>query len=251
LLVAIDSLAGTVPEAEQDDALLMGANKPGGQHAKACAQFYRDIIGPLANEKCVFLMLNQLKDAIGTMTFGAEPPEALIGGTAQRFHSTYQWKMQLTKQLVAKDEFGAERKYGSRHKISCTRNKLGREGTNQFVEFDLYREGGVDWWTSLVRKVATDYTGLITEKGGNYFSWDVPNTPYINEDGKEVEFDISSKYKSYELAKMIKTSTPAKELIRKYFTIPALPSPEEVQAAEAEHKQKRKRKQKEDAVKEL
>lgn len=250
VLICLDSIAGAIPEYELQSDVTVGETRV-GEHARLMSGFYRRIIHPLAHEKAIFLALNQLKDKIGGMSFGAEAPEAMIGGEAARFHSTYQWKMQLTKQLHKKLEGGAERKIGSRHTITCKRNKLGREGNSQQIEYDLYINGGIDWWSPLVRKLGEEYPKLVY-KSGAYVRWLIPDVYYdkdqavLDADGNTTTapelIPIDKNMREAELAAIIANSAQAKELIRKEFGIPDLPPVEIIKKVEKENKAKRGKK---------
>lgn len=244
VLVCLDSIAGAIPEYEQQDSITVGETKV-GEHARLMSGFYRRIIHPLAYEKCIFMATNQLKVAIGKPTMGGEEAEALIGGEAQRFHSTYQMKVVRTKDMVQKQDNGAERKIGSRHEITCKRNKLGREGNSQKVEVDLYIKGGIDWFSPLVRKLGNEYNRPISKNGG-WYNWDIPNVEYahLHENG-EVEMriiDTDKKFRENELGFIISNSTAAKEIIRREFEIPDLPPAEVIREVENDNKKKRGRK---------
>ena len=242
VLVCLDSIAGAIPEYEVQEGITVGETKV-GEHARLMSGFYRLIIHPLAYEKCIFLALNQLKVAIGKTSFGGEEAEALIGGDAQRFHSTYQFKVTRTADMVQQKENGAKRKIGSKHEITCKRNKLGREGNSQKVEFDLYINGGIDWYSPLVRKLKMEYKTLVGFSGG-YVNWEIPGVMYdeIQEDGSKVQKEIpTTNVREAELAKILSNSPQAKELIRKEFEIPDLPPQEVVEAIEKERKKKRGR----------
>lgn len=252
VLICLDSIAGGITEYELNDSVGVGETKV-GEHARLMSSFYRRICGPLSYEKAIFLGLNQLKDKIGGMSFGPEPPEALIGGDAQKFHSTYQWKMDRIADMTLPQPNGSERKVGSKHKITGKRNKLGREGNSQFVEFDLYINGGIDWYSPLVRKLGKEFSTPLTKVGG-WYTWDIPNITYrtVDEFGKLIKLsdgsyqtaviDTAQKYRESEMAVIIANSTEAKEIIRKEFGIPDLPSAEVVQEIEKENKKKRGRK---------
>jgi len=250
VLICLDSIAGAIPEYELQTDVTVGETRV-GEHARLMSGFYRRIIHPLAHEKAIFLALNQLKDKIGGMAFGAEVPEAMIGGEAARFHSTYQWKMQLTKQLHKKLEGGAERKIGSRHTITCKRNKLGREGNSQQIEYDLYINGGIDWWSPLVRKLGEEYPKLVY-KSGAYVRWLIPDVYYdkaqtiLDENGDATTtpelIPTDKNMREAELAAIIANSSQAKELIRKEFGIPDLPPVEIIKKVEKENKAKRGKK---------
>lgn len=248
VLICLDSIAGAIPEYELQADVTVGEVKV-GEHARLMSGFYRRIIHPLAYEKAIFLALNQLKVAIGKPSFGSEEAEAMIGGEAPRFHSTYQWKMDRIADMVKKTPGGAERKVGSKHRITCKRNKLGREGNSQKIEFDLYIDGGIDWWCPLVRKLAMEYTNLVVRRGGYYY-WEAEKTlletiPPKEEGGEPtlVYIDTEKAYREAELALVIQQSTEAKELIRKEFGIPDLPPASVITQVEKDNKKKRGKKQ--------
>ncbi len=237
VLICLDSIAGAPTEYELQDKIAIADTKV-GEHAKLMSNFYGRIIEPLANEKCFLLALNQLKHAIpkpGEMTFGG-PKEALKGGDAAGFHSTFQFKMSKLGEIEIIDSHGANRKAGSRHKIEVKRNKLGREGKSQVAEFDLYIDGGIDWYSALVRKLGASYQGLVTKNGG-WYNWNVANCKLA--DGTEI--DIQEKFREADLAKILKNSTDAKNLCRTAFGIPELDRQEDIAKIEAERKTKRQK----------
>ena len=243
-LICLDSIAGSSTEYEQDSSNNMSDVTPGA-HARLLSRFYREMEHPLANEKCVFLALNQLKEKIGGMGgWGEEQPESMMGGNAPLFSSTYQLKMAYTGTLKSKNAHGVERKYGSTHNIVCKRNKLGREGNMQKIEFDLYINGGVDWYAPLVRFVGKQgYSDIISSAGARH-TWKVPGITYIDEAGETKEIPTDNGYYDRDLAAMIGRSAQAKEIIRDAFEIPALPTTEEVEEVEKERLSKRKKKSK-------
>jgi len=238
ILICLDSIAGSVTEYEQDSGNDITSTIP-GTHARLLSRFYREMEKPLANERCVFLALNQQKHKIGGFGFGEQI--SMMGGEAPMFSSTYQWKMAYTGALKVKNEHGAERKYGSTHKVQCTRNKLGREGANQEIEFDLYIKGGIDWYSPLVRVLGKSYDTLI-EKSGGWYRWLLPDMTYIDKDGTEKPIDTEQQLYDKDLGYIIANSAQAKEAIRTAFEIPALPSAEEVEAVEKERLTTRKKK---------
>lgn len=240
VLIAFDSIAGATVEYELDQSHTVSDMQP-GIHARLLGRFFREMEKPLSNEKAVFLMMNQLKSKIGAMGYGEDAQDALIGGEAQFFHSSIHLKMSRIAEMTANiGEDGAPRKTGSVHRIQCKRNKLGREGKNQEVEVDLYIEGGMDWWSPLVRKLGKEYTSLVSRSGGYYY-WKIPNTSYIDPVTKKAAvIDTDNAFRESELAVIIRNSTQAKELIRKAFGIPDLPAEKEVAEIEATRKKKRK-----------
>lgn len=243
LLICLDSLAGSVTEYEQNKEHSITDVTPGA-HARILSRFYREMEFPLAQEKCIFLALNQQKEKIGGMGgFGEEVPESMIGGNAPLFSSTYQFRMSRTADLKQKNKHGVERKYGSSHSLVCKRNKLGREGNMQKIEFDMYINGGIDWYTPLVKTLAKNYTDIVSGAGAHNY-WMVPNCKYIADDGTEKVIDTEQSYYAYDLAKIIANSTDAKEVIRKAFEIPDLPSAETIAQVDADIKKKRVKKPK-------
>jgi len=238
ILICLDSIAGSVTEYEQDSSNNMTSMVP-GTHARLLSRFYREMEQPLANERCVFLALNQQKHKIGGFGFGEQI--SMMGGEAPMFSSTYQWKMNFMGALEKKNEHGADRKYGSKHKIVCTRNKLGREGSSQEIEFDLYIKGGIDWYSPLARKLGKEYDTLVKKEGSRY-SWLLPNMTYIDKEGNEQPIDVEAAMSEKELGYILANSVQAKETIRTAFEIPPLPSTEEIEEVEKERLNKRKKK---------
>lgn len=243
VLIAIDSVGiGTEYEVEAGNTV---QNIQPGIHARILSRWYREMVGPLSKEKCIFLMLNQLKQKIGAIGYGDDVGDSLLGGEAQFFYSTYHWKFTKIQEMTAKDAFGAERKIGSRHRIQGKRNKLGREGKGQEAEFDLYIEGGVDWWSPLVRKLGDKYSGLLQKSGGFYY-WKPPNTEYINTlptgEQQKLIIDTEKAFREAELASILANSPQGCDLIRANFGLPELPAPEVVEEVEKERKIKRKKK---------
>ncbi len=242
LLICLDSIAGSVTEYEQDTSNNITDTTPGA-HARLLSRFYREMEHPLANERCIFLALNQLKEKIGGMGgFGEEQPESMMGGNAPLFSSTYQWKMSYTGTLKGKNAAGVERKFGSTHNIVCKRNKLGREGNLQKIEFDMYINGGIDWYSPLVRKLGKDGYDQLVKSAGARHTWQVPGINYVTDEGETKEIPTDVGYYDRDLAAMIGRSSEAKELIRTAFEIPGLPSDTEVEQVEKERLTKRKKK---------
>jgi recombination protein RecA len=245
LIIGFDSIAGTMTEYEEENNKI-GENKV-GNHAKLMADFYRKIVEPLACENIIFVACNQLKDRIGGMSFGVEPGEAMLGGEAPRFSSTYQWKVVRTKDLTAKDDYGVDRKIGSRHELIVRRNKLGREGNSQWVEFDLYINGGIDWYSPQVRNAAEVYTDLVEKATGGYYYWKIPNITYYavenDEKGNVVSVpkivDTEKKYREQEMALIFRDSPEIKQILRTRDGIPPLPTEDVVQEVKKENKKKR------------
>lgn len=253
VLICLDSIAGSVTEYEQDSTNDITNTTPGA-HARLLSRFYREMEHPLANERCIFLALNQQKSKIGGVSWAQDSQISLIGGEAPLFSSTYQWKMSKTGEMKqVEPATGAERKYGSTHEIQCMRNKLGREGPTQKIEFDLYINGGIDWYTPLVRKLGEDYKGMVDYKSAAKCRWKIPGMTYTDDAGTEQPIPVGtddSFMHEKKLGKIIMNSPQAREAIREAFGILPLPTEEEVQEVEKERLSKRKRSKK-DEEKEL
>jgi hypothetical protein len=244
MLIALDSIAGGATEYERDQDVI-GQAKP-GEHAKLMAAFYRHIIPYLECENMVFVATNQLRDQIGSMQgFGAEKPEALLGGEAQRFNSTYQFKVARIRDNLTEDHMGVKRKSGSTHTLTVKRNKLGREGNSQKVEFDVHINGGIDWYCPLVRKLGEEYPPLVGKTGG-WYSWRKAGMEYSIpvEGGEPIRgvIDPDKKYREQDLGLLINNSHQAKEEIRQAFSIPDMPPPEVEKEIAEVNKTRRKKK---------
>lgn len=246
VLIALDSVAvGTDYETMATHSI---TDVQPGLHARLLSRFYREMAGPLGRERCLMLVLNQLKNKIGGFGYGEDAQDALLGGEAQFFASTYHWKFHKIEEFMDTDPIsGAERKVGSKHKIQCKRNKLGREGKGQEIEVDLYIDGGMDFWCPLVRKLGKDYGNLVTKSGGFYY-WKPVGTAYFTTgpDGVQVNstIDPEQAFREDELAVVLANSPEACDLIRRDFGIPDLPPPEVVEQIEKERKSKRAKKAK-------
>lgn len=243
LLICLDSIAGSTTEYEQEQTNNITDMMP-GSHARILSRFYREMEHPLAQEKCVFLALNQLKEKIGGMSFGAETPESMMGGNAPLFSSTCQWKMSRTADLKKKNDHGVERKYGSQHELVCKRNKLGREGNMQKIVFDMYIKGGIDWYSPLVKMLGEHYTDIIARVSANNNTWKIPDCRYTDDNGAEQTIPTDDGMHERELGALIARSDDAKNVIRKAFEIPDLPDDNTVKAVEADMKKKRGKKKK-------
>ncbi len=244
VLVCLDSIAGCMTEYENDTSVGMGDMRVAAR-ATATQRFYSRLVAMLEAEKCIFLALNQKKTKIGQAMPGQDMT-SLPGGTSQTFHSTYQWDISKVKEFYDADQYGAERKVGSRHAIVGKRNKLGREGNKQRIEYDLYIDGGIDWWSPLVRKLADEYPFMVSHTRG--YSWQLEGYEFVLPDGSKGEIPVGESMKESELGMLIKHSTQAKEKIREVFGIPPLPKVEEVVVAEKARKEKRKTRKKEEIV---
>jgi recombination protein RecA len=242
IMVALDSIAGASTDYERDQDVI-GQTKV-GEHAKLMSAFYRNIIPYLECKNMVFVATNQLKEQIGGMTgFGQEKPEALIGGEAQRFNSTYQFKVARIRDNLEEDHMGVKRKSGSTHTMTVKRNKLGREGNSQKVEFDVHINGGIDWYSPLVRMLGEGYTSLVGKTGG-WYTWKTPDTEFVLDiEGQPTAgiIDTEEKFREQDLALLIKNSGGAKEMIRQAFGVPDMPAPEIEQEIIKTNKTKRKR----------
>jgi recombination protein RecA len=242
IMIALDSIAGAASEYERDQDVI-GQTKV-GEHAKLMSGFYRHIIPYLESERAILVVTNQLKEQIGAMSFGTEKPEALIGGEAQKFNSTYQFKVARVSDIVTEDHMGVKRKSGSTHSLTVKRNKLGREGNIQKVMFDVHINGGIDWYTQGVKALGENYTSIVGKSGG-WYTWKTPGiTTTITVDGvpTEVEIDTTKKFRDAELAMVIANSEGAKEIVRKAFGIPDMPDAQTTAQIEAKNKSKRKKK---------
>jgi recombination protein RecA len=242
ILIALDSIAGASTDYERDQDVI-GQTKV-GEHAKLMSAFYRNIIPYLECENMVFVATNQLKEQIGGMTgFGTEKPEALIGGEAQRFNSTYQFKVARIKDNLEEDHMGVKRKSGSTHTLTVKRNKLGREGNSQKIEFDIHINGGIDWYSPLVRMLGENYPALVGKTGG-WYTWKTPEVPFtIDVEGEQQthKIDTEKKFREQDLGFVIQNSSAARELVRKAFGIPDMPAPELEMEIEKVNKTKRKK----------
>ena len=117
---------------------------------------------------------------------------------------------------------------------------MGREGNSQKIEFDIYINGGIDWYSPLVRLLGRDYPGLVKKTGG-WYNWNTEGVELLYSDGTAGQIDVGKKYREDELGRVINSSSHAKEIIRKAFGIPDMPPPEVEEVIAEVNKTKRKK----------
>lgn len=167
-----------------------------------------------------------------------------MGGNAPLFSSTCQWKMSRVADLKKKNAHGVERKYGSRHELVCKRNKLGREGSSQSIQFDMYIKGGIDWWSPLVKMIGENYTDIISRSSATSNTWNIPDCKYVDDAGQEQTITTEDAMHERELGALIARSADAKNVIRKAFEIPEPPDQKVIAEVEQDMKKKRGKKKK-------
>ena len=275
VLIGFDSFAGTCTDSEIETASLSTSDSQVGVHARVLSKFYRRIENILAYDKCTFIAMNQERDKIGKMVMnsnGEDSTPAMLGGQAQFYHSSLQYRSSKLKDLIQSRD-GIERKIGSQHIIKCNRNKIGREGSRQDAQYDLYAKGGIDWYTPLVRRLTTTGYKMFVPQNKSCTNkqpteWRVEgckiNGTIYDANGeliKDEVIPVGVKMPADQLGMYIAASSDAKEHIRKAFEIPDLEDEEKVAAFQEEAKVKRTKKkeilqaidaeEKQDAIKTL
>jgi hypothetical protein len=89
-----------------------------------------------------------------------------------------------------------------------------------------------------------NYSALVGKTGG-WYTWKIPNTKFaINVDGEVQEgvIDTEKKFRESELAYLLANSVEGKEVARKAFSIPDMPSAEVIEEIDNTNKARRKRK---------
>jgi len=239
IMIGLDSIAGNPTEYEQEQDVV-GDTKP-GEHAKTLSTFYRNIIPLLETCPMILVCTNHLKSKIGGTGYGDN--KAMIGGEAPLFNSTYQLEFVRTGDMKAIDPLsGVERKIGSEHQITVTRNKLGREGTSQRITVYLRIDGGIDWPLSLLKTLTGDNwkkAGLLDRRGAKYYS---PKPyKYKLKDGTEGVLSVEDGFSAVELMEYLWYAPEFKQDCRASFGIPKMVTPKEESKIKENSKAKRKK----------
>lgn len=155
-LIAVDSVAALVPQAELDGE--MGDSNIGLQ-ARLMSQAMRKLRGKAAVKGVTIIFINQIREKIGVM-FGS--PETTTGGRALKFYSTV--RFDTRKSTVIKD---GDAIIGHQMKIKVVKNKVGVPFKEVFV--DLIYGVGIDKFKDLIEYAIKL---KIVEKAGAWYSFE-------------------------------------------------------------------------------
>ena len=151
-----DSVAATSPKAE----LVGDYDKDSiGLQARAISKGMRKITGVIANQKVLFLCLNQIREKIGVM-WGS--PETTSGGRALKFYASVRIDIRRIETL----KIGAEM-IGNRVRAKIVKNKVAPPFKE--AQFDIMFGQGISREGSLL-DVGVDHG--IVRKAGAWFTYD-------------------------------------------------------------------------------
>jgi protein RecA len=176
-----DSVAATSPKAELNN----GYDKDTiGAQARAISKGMRKITGVIANEKVLFICLNQIRTKVGVM-YG--DPTTTPGGMAIPFHSSVRIKLGAGQQILDKDKIPV----GINVSAKIIKNKVA--APFRTCDFEIHFGKGVFEHEQLFD---------VLRKAG----------PKKNKDGYEIEVGGSSAWKH-----LIVTSPEGEIIIEKKF----------------------------------
>lgn len=127
-VIALDSIAGLVPKAEQEKGLQADTM---GRLGALMSKSLRNIATKLEASKTAFLMVNQIRSSLSP--YG--PSEVVPGGHAPKFWSTGRLKVKKTGYIIRDEEVA-----GQTIEITTEKNKLGAAKKSCTIDF-IYAEG--------------------------------------------------------------------------------------------------------------
>lgn len=158
-VVVIDSVAALTPKAEIDGE--MGESKM-GLHARLMSQALRKLTAKVAQNNCILIFINQLRDKIGVM-FGS--PETTTGGNALKFYASVRLDVRRSISL-ANSLMDGDEKIGNQITVKVVKNKMAPPFKK--AELDLIYGVGIDKAGELIDHAIAN---KIVNKGGAWFTY--------------------------------------------------------------------------------
>lgn len=184
LTIVVDSIMGATTHAE------MEADYESGGYATAKAKILsiamRKLPSLIVGRNILIIFVNQLKENIGAIGFGADPYKT-TGGTALGFTAHVRLRLKKVKTLAVDGK-----EYGSRVEVKVIKNRLGPPGRK--VLLDIYFDSGVDNYGSWLQCLK-DFE--VVKTAGPFYIY------------KEGDFEI--KFQSKEFKKLLMENPEIKQ----------------------------------------
>lgn len=157
LVIVWDSVAGTPSRSELDDAF---GKATFGIVARLMSQGLRKIVKLIAEQHVVLILINQLRDDIGSMWGGS----TMIAENAIRYHSSI--VIDCSRKEILRTNEVAE-PHGIKASVYVNKNKI--HPPFKTAEIVIRFDQGMDTTASLLE--VANALGLVNKKGGGFFEY--------------------------------------------------------------------------------